>query len=186
MHNLDMKNWFGGLAVGLIALLTACGTQTNFTGSVKGVSLNVIDSVYAVVPASGGTGEILYVLTSDVANLCTQVQNNITPKSSTSFVLEFYNPAITGHVTPRLYPVNGTSAMLYASFAKTGPQCQALVSMSATAGAARIDSLSPLSSVSGTFNLKFNQDAGTGSFSAGYCPALLKYLQGTPRCAQAI
>ncbi len=151
-----------GIAYFSLALsLAACGPGTSVNGTVKGVSLNVVDTIY--VNTRGVTSLIL----ADKPNLCATLGANRFPKNMT------YLSFSVNSIEPGDYTV-GAGANVF--FAKTDEKCAGTFATEDGLGKSGLIKFSSLPQnvngyANGTFDVTFGAqlDKVTGTFSSKYC-----------------
>jgi hypothetical protein len=140
------------------------------SGTIQEAGVPATDSVgqhYVITSDAGVSQAQVGALITNVANACSVLQRQGNPPSATS--LEIVVTALGTSVATGTYtivPQGGYGAT--ASYTTEDDDCNTTLSETATGGTVTLTTASS-SSVAGTFDLTFDTDHVTGSFSAPVC-----------------
>ena len=143
----------------VVATLGACSGAGAATvqGTVSGTGLSPADAIFYAV--SGGTA----IAVVNVGSVCGFLSQREQPKNLTS--LSFYiTPAVVSTAT---YDVTQTTT-IQATWSITDATCTRTTNVAATAGTVTLTGVAT-DTISGTFDLMFDQDHVSGSFTAKPC-----------------
>ena len=177
------------LLIALASTLAACaGGPGNFDGTVAGNKLDVKDAIFFVQPFTyNGTslGSVVAFGLASQTGSCDSLKANTATKNSAALTAALTvfegGLAISDNLTDGSYrlfspvdainpPPQGTR-VFYGAFDQLDATCTDTTSQTglATSGSITVSSYTAGKTLSGSFDLQFGNDSGTGSFNATFC-----------------
>lgn len=176
-----------------VAALAMVGCSGSVSGTVGGISLNVSDSIFAILKDNSGKQTGALVFLSDKPKLCESLKANRTAKSATGLLMAISRSNNDGAIAPDVgdYTVidqNPTSAgnFAFAGFSRTDANCENTIARDASQAKSGLIKVTTLKgeangSANGTFDITFGGgDKVTGNFNASFCD--ISQLQLNPNC----
>lgn len=176
-----------------VAALAMVGCSGSVNGTVGGISLNVSDSIFAILKDNSGKQTGALVFLSDKPRICESLKANRSAKSATGLLLAMSRSNNDGSISPDVgdYTVidrNPTSAgnFAFASFSRTDSNCDPTLSNDASGAKSGIVKVTTLKGEAngnavGTFDITFGGgDKVTGNFNASFCD--ISQVQPNPNC----
>lgn len=179
----------------MIPVMALMGCSGSMSGTVGGVSMNVADSIFAILKDDNGKSVAALVILADQPKICDSLKANREPKSSTSLVLtmfrvgstfDFLAPDVGDYTTIDTNP-QGAGSYAQATFSHTDSNCTNTLSNSAASGKSGLIKLTNIKgetngNANGTYDITFGAgDTVKGSFNASYCD-LSKLPAATRNC----
>lgn len=176
-----------------LCAVAGCGGNS-MTGTVKGVSMNAAEAIFAVL-SDAGPGQGMFILVSDKTGLCERMKANKPPKDATLLAMLLGVIDAAGHgqalvkgtynVKPVSPGVSGNVAI--SQFSKLDSTCNSTLGDTPPTGTSGTVSLSNFEakdggSASGNFDMNFDSDHVTGTFSASYCDVTTLSTGKSPTC----
>ena len=178
----------------MIPMVAMMGCSGSMSGTVGGVSMNVADSIFAILKDDNGKSFAAIVVLADQPKICDSLKANREPKSSTALQLtmlrvgsnEFLAPDVGEYTTVGTVP-SSPGSYAVATFSHTDSNCTNTLSDSASSGKSGLIKLTTIKgetngTASGTYDITFGAgDTVKGSFNASFCD-LTKLPATTPNC----
>jgi hypothetical protein len=155
--------------------------SASVTGTIQGATVPSNDAVglSSVASNNGVTEAAVGVIVTSVNNACGVLQDHGNPANATALVVEV--AAMGSSVATGTYNIVSSGFGATASYAAQDQNCNTTLNETASSGTVTISSNSG-SSVSGTFDLTFDGDHLTGSFTAPICSYSTSTDGGTAAC----
>ena len=178
-----------------VAALAMVGCSGSVSGTVAGNSLNVADSIFAILKNDAGKQTGALVFLSDKPKLCESLKANRTAKSATGLLFAMSRSNNDGIIAPDVgeYTVisvgqTPTSAGNYSVgvFSRSDANCDNQISddsSRAKSGLIKVTALKGETNgnAAGNFDVTFGcGDKVTGSFKATFCD--ISQVQANPNC----